>query len=186
MARFVRRRLKPGAQVLDVGCGAGAQTAWLYLEGFAVWAADVSTSAIERAQVRIDGVGNPKGGFCKLMVADVSQKLPLKDGNFDAAIDVCCLQHIVEPARLSKALIEIRRVLKPGGWLFSVLASDRHDPVAFGGMDAHGYRAVEAQALFKYAGFNIVSMHSKEHTDEFSGVTRTVAHWLVEAVKKDA
>jgi len=191
MARFVRRRLKPGDWVLDVGCGVGAQTFWLNDNGFNVNAIDVSPTAIRRMMER-PAPNHEAVGRRVMVVADVTRGLvDMPSNSHDAAIDVCCLQHIVNPAELSRAMSGIRSALKPGGWLFSVLATDRHAQIAFGGMEAHGYRASEAVALFKHAGFNVVTIHTKEHTDDFKlsdnvVQTGTVAHWLIEAVKKDA
>jgi SAM-dependent methyltransferase len=187
MARFARRRLRQGARVLDVGCGVGAQTYWLAMEEFDATGVDVSPTAIDRAEARRWKHGNVAVKFMSFDISDDSVvPMSIPRDMFDAAVDVCCLQHIVEPQRLSSAFNEIRRVLKPGGWLFSVLASNRHSVRAFGGMEAHGYRHEEAQAKFKHAGFNIVSINSKEHTDDFEWGKDTVAHWLIEAVKKDA
>jgi ubiquinone/menaquinone biosynthesis C-methylase UbiE len=41
-------------------------------------------------------------------------ELPFEDHSFDAAFSHVLLEHLVEPGA---ALVELRRVLKPGGWI---------------------------------------------------------------------
>lgn len=48
------------------------------------------------------------------VVADLNKKLPLEDNQFDAAICISVLEHVLEPQLV---LDEIYRVLKPGSYL---------------------------------------------------------------------
>ena len=57
--------------------------------------------------------------YHKPFVAGSATKLPFPDNSFDAVWTVWVLEHISEPER---ALLEMRRVLKPGGVLFLYVA----------------------------------------------------------------
>jgi ubiquinone/menaquinone biosynthesis C-methylase UbiE len=102
--------LPPGGIALDVGCGPGNVTASLARAmgrgGLAV-GLDVSEAMLARA-VRAEA--GPQVGFLR---AD-AQRLPLRDATVDAVVSIAALQHIPDPAA---ALVEMTRVLRPGGRL---------------------------------------------------------------------
>jgi len=88
-------------KILDVGCGPGA--ALLYLSRFGdVMGVDLSDDALVYARKR-----------GKVKKADISS-LPFKNASFDvvACLDVLYHQWVEDN---KKALLEIKRVLKPGG-----------------------------------------------------------------------
>lgn len=104
-------------KVLDVGCGAGSFTAMLKCQrpDLEIYGVDISKKAIEIAQK-----DSPAINFS---VANAYQ-LPFPDNFFDAAIMKCVLEHLKDPSR---ALAELRRVLRPGGlfWSITPLEGDR-------------------------------------------------------------
>lgn len=120
MARFVKRRLKVGSRVLDIGCAAGAQSFWLYDNGYTAYGIDASPAAIARAVGRQEARGI-KG--IRFRVHDLRNQV--QDGYFDGVIDVCCLQHI-SWAELPRVLKNLKEVMRAGAWLFSMTATDNH------------------------------------------------------------
>jgi ubiquinone/menaquinone biosynthesis C-methylase UbiE len=109
-AKFFLSYLKPGMDVLDCGCGAGAITLGLAqaVHPGIVTGIDVAEAEIERArrQVLEQGISN---AYFKVGTA---YSLGYVDCAFDAVLSHNVLEHIGEP---HTALIEMRRVLKPGG-----------------------------------------------------------------------
>lgn len=88
-------------KILDVGCGPGA--ALLYLSRFGdVTGVDLSDEALKFARRR-----------GKVKKADISS-LPFENGSFDAVVCLDVLYHAWVKDN-NKALLEIKRVLKPGG-----------------------------------------------------------------------
>ena len=87
-------------------------------EGFNVIGIDASASAIQRA------IDNQVAQEPVYEVRNVTE-LPFSIMNFDLVTDVCCLQHIHDPYHIA-AVHEITRVLRPGGWLFSISAKWDH------------------------------------------------------------
>src|SRR5580658_9482033 len=65
--------------VLELGCGTGNDTARLAGEGYAVTAADLAGEAIGQARARF-------GSVATFLVADMTQRLPFPDGDFDAVM----------------------------------------------------------------------------------------------------
>ena len=97
--------LRTGARVLDAGCGTGGN--WRMLSRFGrVAGVDISELALDAARGR--GIG-------LLACASVGQ-LPFPDGSFDLVTSFEVLYHRAVGDDVA-ALVELRRVLRPGGWL---------------------------------------------------------------------
>jgi SAM-dependent methyltransferase len=92
--------VRPGARVLDVGCGTGALTRDLGALGRVV-GVDSAPEAIAFARRRAPG---------PLCVGSVEQ-LPFRGARFDAVAAVDVVEHVDD----ARALAEIARVLVPGG-----------------------------------------------------------------------
>jgi len=103
-----------GAQVMEVGCGAGELTSWLVDHGALVTAFDVSASMAELTRRRV-------GAQALVHVADVAQPLWFAEsGRFDLVV-ACLVLHYVRD--WETVFGEFRRVLKPDG---SVIFSTHH------------------------------------------------------------
>ena len=104
--------LAPGIDVLDCGCGPGTITrdiAQRVAPGKVVgldFSADQVAVATRDARAR--GIANAE--FRQGSV----YALPFEDGSFDAVFSHALLEHLREPA---SAVLELKRVLKPGGTL---------------------------------------------------------------------
>lgn len=103
--QVVRRAgIRPGASVLDVGCGTGAAAAAAVAEGAAqVVAADVNRHMLDVGRREVDDV--------EFWDAD-ARALPFPDRSFDAVLCTHVLQFLPEPER---AAAELARVARPGG-----------------------------------------------------------------------
>ena len=93
-----------GSRILELGCGNGKTAAALSDAGMRVTALDFSEKAIEACA--------ECGKDIEFLCADVTE-LPFGDGTFDGALAYHVLEHL-DAVQLSKAVSELRRVLKPG------------------------------------------------------------------------
>ncbi len=96
-AAFLLPHLRPGMDLLDLGCGPGSITV-----GLAAAVAPGTTTGIDLDPVPIAGV--------TVVAADVTS-LPFPDASFDAIFANALLQHLPDPLA---ALREARRVARPG------------------------------------------------------------------------
>lgn len=111
-----RMRIPDGGKVLEAGCGTGTVFPALVAElgrGMVV-GIDHSLSFLQQARVRANDGGF--GDLVLLVQGDV-QALPFPDAWFDAAHTERVLMHVADPSRVMQ---ELRRVVKPGGWIVCV------------------------------------------------------------------
>lgn len=112
--RYICEHFGKDAKVLDLGCGAGVLSEKLLERGYTLTAADLSTDMLSLAARRLRRF--PAGTFA-LQQADCLD-LPFEDGQFDLVV---CLGVFGYFDEVTRALGEIRRVLRPGGtFLMSV------------------------------------------------------------------
>ncbi len=110
-AQYLLPSLRPGMQLLDVGCGPGTVTVDLArrVAPGRVIGIDRSPDVLAQAGAYASG----QGVSIDLRVGDV-YALELPDASFDVVHAHQLLQHLSNPVR---ALVELRRVLKPSGLL---------------------------------------------------------------------
>jgi SAM-dependent methyltransferase len=109
-AAYLLGQLRPGMNVLDVGCGPGTITADLaeLVTPGQVTAVDAAEDVLNQARETAAGRGLDNVRFA---VADV-HALDFPDDSFDVVHAHQVLQHVGDPVR---ALSEMRRVCRPGG-----------------------------------------------------------------------
>ena len=145
----------PGADVLDLGCGAGHASFAVAPHARSVVAYDIAepmlaTVAAAARDKGLDNIRTQQGP---------AERLPFADASFDWVVSRFSAHHWRD---LPRALAELRRVLKPGGRVLFVDVAGADDPlfdthlqaveVLRDGSHVHNYRAGEWLALFTAAG----------------------------------
>jgi ubiquinone/menaquinone biosynthesis C-methylase UbiE len=115
---YLQRFLPPApARILDIGGGPGRYTVLLAQQGYSVTMIDLSPDNITWARKQLSQAS---------LEADLRQGNALDlgelaDASFDAALLLGPLYHLPALEDRSKAIAEMRRVLKPGGRAFSMM-----------------------------------------------------------------
>jgi SAM-dependent methyltransferase len=157
-------RLRPGARVLDVGCGTGIPTArQLAGGGCEVTGIDISPVMLSRARAHV-----PAGGFRELDVMDLA-RLP---GGYDAVVAFFSLLNLPR-AVMPDALRLIYDALVPGGlFCLAMVEADVDDtPITFLGsrLLVTGYVRDELSALLRAAGFAVVAENALSYAPPTTG-----------------
>lgn len=104
-----------------------------------------------RRYVAIDrGVGDGTWDYGKLDASADLERIPFADACFDTVLCTETLEHVARPARV---LAELRRVLKPGGWL--ALSVPFLQPLHQEPHDYYRYTPHGLRHLLEEAGFQV-------------------------------
>jgi ubiquinone/menaquinone biosynthesis C-methylase UbiE len=127
MRRFVSTADRSKIAILDLGCGGGSHLMFLAQEGFDYHGVDGNAESVERANERLRHAGHADDRA----VTGTFDRLPYPSDRFDAVLDRGSLT--CNPlAELPKLIGEIRRVLKPGGGLLSMILHEKAASAAGG------------------------------------------------------
>jgi SAM-dependent methyltransferase len=186
-------------RVYDLGCGVGRHAAALAGHGFAVVASDLSPTALRRCRAALDGVGAP----ASLLESDM-RRLALADGSVEWVLAYHVLYHATAD-EMAASFGEIRRVLRPGGYLYVTLISANDtkrqrfeeqvaageavalEPLTFvcpGEREGDEYLphhfTAEAELRRRFlAGFEVETLREERASSSEGGRRRDRAHWHV-------
>lgn len=155
--RLLRRlgAVRPGTQVLEIGCGVGDFVSLARAAGATVTGVDVSEEACRLAGARF--AGDPA---VRIVHADLSEFTPA-EASVDLVLSVTVLQHVIEPAALQDLLARLRRGLKPGGLLVALELAPAEAPELGGHVAC---RSVEAwRGALRAAGLGPIQVTSYPH-----------------------
>jgi ubiquinone/menaquinone biosynthesis C-methylase UbiE len=139
-----------GAALIDIGCGVGNYHQLIAGKVQRLVGVDVSSSCLATAKER-----NPHVEYAHFD----GQNLPFPNASFDLAFAICVFHHVPVAARAALVL-DIRRVLKPGG-IFVIFEHNPLNPLTMRVVnrcefdrDAVLLRSGECETLMKSAGFS--------------------------------
>jgi SAM-dependent methyltransferase len=119
--QLLRRRIRPGMRVLDAGCGGGRNLVHLLQSDYEVFGVDPDPAAIQAVQ-RLAATlapGLPAANFR----AEPVERMSFPEAFADVVLSSAVLHFARNDAEFDAMLQGTWRVLKPGGLLFSRLAS---------------------------------------------------------------
>ncbi len=121
---FLAGRKLTDSRAIDLGCGGGQASIRLARAGFGVLGVDFSPTAVELAKAN----AAKESADAEFLVADCLSMPEIPSDAFDLAIDNHTLHCIIGPDDRRRFLAEARRVLGPGGILFSETMSAEGEP----------------------------------------------------------
>ncbi len=156
--KWLKNQLPNRAHVLDIGCGSGLPVARELAKRFHVTGVDISAEQIRRAR---ENVRHAEFFHSDIMALDFPA------ASFDAVVALYVIFHIPrgEHERLFR---NIRRWLKPGGYLLATLAGKPEEaytePDFFGApMYWSNYGIAEYRVMLAESGFEILSTDEIGH-----------------------
>jgi SAM-dependent methyltransferase len=194
VARTYYRRPRGDVPILDWGCGAGVVSWFLCREGFTPVGFDGSLTALKKARERLEN----ETGTAHFFQAEAT-RLPLRDASFEAIIDSAAM-YANTLAHFRLMLRECRRLLRPGGKLFSTglfevgmsgygtgieIEPQTYRDIESGPLAGRGlsrfFRHEEIPDLWAECGFPDIRIDRLERTDQ-NGLHR-ISYFMVEATR---
>jgi SAM-dependent methyltransferase len=108
--------------ILDAGCGGGRNLVYFLQNGYEVYGVDQGVEAVEAIK-QLSAMLAPKNALSNFSVTGV-EDLSFGDGFFDLVICSAVLHFAQNEQHFDSMVRSLWRVLKPGGYLFTRLASD--------------------------------------------------------------
>jgi SAM-dependent methyltransferase len=201
-AQEIAGLVPPGARLLELGCGQGADALFFAGQGAQVTACDFSRFALDQFAKDAEAAGVRE---VELDLSDVPY--PFDDDSFDIVYAHLSL-HYFDTASTWRVLADIRRILRPGGRLLATFNSVRDPEVGegielgeptyreLGPGDRKRYFSVDELAGLLGAGFTVLDAGysrgtAKNPDDEFVRLVATTddvpqAHVLGEPGSDDA
>jgi SAM-dependent methyltransferase len=109
--RLIDEHFPPAGRIVDIGGGPGRYTIELARRGYKVTLIDLAAGNVARACQELARLGVATEDVRQGNARDLSS---IPDGEFDAALLLGPMYHLVDEAGRRAALDELRRVLKPG------------------------------------------------------------------------
>lgn len=153
-----------GGPVMEIGCGAGEDTATLLAAGLPVIAFDRAPEAVAAAHERA-----PQA---RIECRDIRDPFPAEPGSLGAVVASLSL-HYFGWAETQAIVQRVRELLRPGGLLLCRLNAD--DDFHFG---AHGHPQIEPH-LFMVDG------HPKRFFDEDQVQRLFAGGWQIQSLRRD-
>jgi SAM-dependent methyltransferase len=119
--QLLRGRIRHGMRVLDAACGGGRNLVYLLRSGYDVFATDEDQAAVASVR-RLAGALAPQLPRENFRVERVEQ-MTFPDAFADVVVSSAVLHFARDDRHFTAMVDEMWRVLKPGGLLFSRLAS---------------------------------------------------------------
>lgn len=193
VARNYYKKQRDQVNILEIGCGTGANLWFVSREGMNAYGIDGSETAVKKAQARLES----EGLQAEVIVGDVSQ-IAYVDNKFDSVLDIQCVVHN-KMEGIKKIYQEIYRVLKPAGKFFSMafatetlgyglgerIEENTYTKITKGPLTdvgtVHFFTQEELKSCLEAAGFKNIKIDYILRTHESQNTV--IKSWVVEAQK---
>ena len=116
IAALSREAAGPPPSVLDLGSPKLLGLYLAYHRRLDVWMTDLDESNVEPYALVWKAIARGAKGTARFEPLD-ARRIALPDGRFEAVFSLSVLEHVEGPGQDGRAVEEMVRVLKPGGWL---------------------------------------------------------------------
>lgn len=117
-----RGRIPQGSRILEAGCGVGRNLRFFLRTGYDVCGVDADASAIDTVRRTASSLAPslPPSNFR----VEPIESMSFPDAHFDVVLSIAALHFARDAGHFEAQMLEMWRVLKPGGLFFCRLASN--------------------------------------------------------------
>jgi len=139
--KYIHDFLKPGDKILEVGAGTGRYSITLFNEGYDVTAVEPVQHNLGRLKQKCPEIKAFKGNALKL------KRLP--DDEFDLTLLFGPMYHLIGREDKLKALLEAKRVTKPGGIIMAAYIMNEYSVLTYAFKEQHVLECIAEGKLDK-------------------------------------
>lgn len=133
--KYIHDYLKPGDKVLDVGAGTGRYSIALFREGYDVTAVEPVQHNLGRLKQKCPELKAMKGNALNLK--------KIGDDEYDLTLLFGPMYHLIGHENKLKALLEAKRVTKPGGMIMAAYIMNEYSVITYAFKEQHVIECVK-------------------------------------------
>jgi len=141
---FLKKNIPENGVILDYGCGSGNNSVFFMQKGYSVFGVDVAPSfkKLVAKNLELNNINRSNLDNFSLIDPDTTS-LPFPDNYFDLVLSNQVLYYLPTEQHLKKVCIEIKRILRPGGFVFFTMMGKRNYYITHFLKQIHGERVYE-------------------------------------------
>jgi SAM-dependent methyltransferase len=149
---FLKKNIPEGGKILDYGCGSGNNSVFFMQKGYSVFGVDVAPSFknLVAKNLALHSVDKSALANFSVITADTTT-INFSDNHFDFVLANQVLYYLPTEEHLRKICVEIRRILRPGGFVFITMMGPRNYFIT------HHLKQVHDERVYE------ISMEDKKH-----------------------
>ena len=141
---FLKKNIPENGVILDYGCGSGNNSVFFMQKGYSVFGVDVAPSfkKLVEKNLELNNINGSNLANFSLIDPDTTS-LAFPDNYFDLILSNQVLYYLPTEQHLKKVCIEIKRILRPGGFVFFTMMGKRNYYITHFLKQIHGERVYE-------------------------------------------
>lgn len=141
---FLNKNISADGAILDYGCGSGNNSIFFMQKGYSVSGVDVVPSFKDLIAKNFELHNIDTSALANFSLIDPdTASLDFPDNHFDFVLSNQVLYYLPSEQHLKKVCVEIKRVLRPGGFVFFTMIGPRSYYVTHHLKQVHGERVYE-------------------------------------------
>lgn len=141
---FLKKNIPEGGKILDYGCGSGNNSVFFMQKGYSVFGVDVAPSFPKLVEKNLSANHIDKTALSKFtLIKPDTTTLDFPDNYFDFIVSNQVLYYLPTEEHLQKVCKELKRVLRPGGFVFFTMMGPSNYYITHHLKQVHGKRVYE-------------------------------------------
>jgi len=168
---FLKNQGKQIRKILDLGCGAGRNTQFLFELGYNIYACDWYDGMIKATRERLHKIGLDKSFVEKRVTKASMLNLPYNDSFFDVVLSNGVFHNVTSLKEIELVFKETSRVLKKNGYICFNLFSSNYIDQSLKRISDHVYLTKEKLPMVLISKAELINFFKKYGLVSEEGIT---------------